>query len=260
MASLAYKFGLPTKQQRKVVRSTGAATDSLAIDVKGLMEDDLQYLIQMITHTEVTDQVMMGNDPSGMFVDKRATKQLRDVKSNVVVTFGSIAQSIALRQIERTLVNTIRSMTRRRTGALADISNWQWYYSKLVWGKATPGRPVDPYSLGHLQLNERLYLAPTGKIDYAAFANMKVTRRGQDFTPTRGQNKGVTRTRNVGFMGAAAEKMRKKKAIKTSFRVWVEFSQQFNRASGGYKHGTPCFVVRPTATLLNRRRYAAPRK
>ena len=260
MASALGKINLPTERKYKEIKSSGLAKDSLAIDVKGMTEKDIKYLIQMIAHSEVTDQVMLGNDASGMFVDKRATKQLRDVTSNVVVTFGSLAQSIALRQIERTLINTIRSMTRRRTGNLANISNWEWYYAKLVWGKATPGRAVDPYSLGHLQLNERLYLVPKSNIDYAAYANLKVARRGQDFTPTRGKNKGVTRIKNIGFMGYAVEKMRKKKAIKTSFRVWVEHSVKFNRAGGGYKYGTPTIVVRPTATLLNRRKYAAPRK
>lgn len=257
--SVARQISLPIQRNRKELRGLDSAgnsraKDTLSVDISGLLEDDINWVIQSIVHTEVTDQVKMGNDPSGMFVDKRANKPLRDVKNNVVVNFGNLVQRNAITAAQKALLQAIKLTTTARSGNLQSLSNWDWYYADISGGKRTRGRKVDPLSLGHLQLNERLYLVPNQRLSYIGFANMKVARRGQDFTPTRGKNRGIKRIRRIGFMGYAAERMRKTRVIKTAFRVWVEFTQEFGNGTD-YPHGTPCFVFRPTATLLNRRRY-----
>lgn len=251
---------LPTERKRKELRGLDSmgnsrATETIDVDISSMTEDDINWLLQSITEIETEAQVMLGNDPSGLFVDKRAGKPLRDVTSNVVMTFGSLVQRAAIVAAEKQLVAAIKFLTRARTGRASTMANWTWYYADITGGKLTPGRPVNPQSLGHLQLNERLYLVPNSEVGrYLGFANMRVSKRGMDFTPTRGVNKGVTRTVRKGFMGYAADKMRRNRAIKSVFRVWVVHTNLFGENTD-YSYGVPCFVFRPTATLLNRRKY-----
>lgn len=259
MARSLANVQLPTTRKRKELRGFDAAgnkqvKDTIDVDISQLAEDDINWIIQSITEIEVDAQVMLSNDPSGLFVDKRASKPLRDVSSNVVVTFGSLVQRNAIVAAEKQLMAAVKFLTRRHTGRLSTLSNWEWRYADITDGKLSPGREVNPQSLGHLQLNERLYLMPKSNLDYIGYANMKVARRGVDFTPTRGKNKGVTRTVKKGFMGYAADKMRRNRAIKPVFRVWVTYTKLFGNTTD-YPHGTPCFVFRPTATLLSRRKY-----
>jgi hypothetical protein len=223
------KFGDGTSGQR----------ESINLDMTKQGLSDIQFLMKAITIEDTRKQEKAGNPATRLAVDSREGKPLKYAQRRTEVTFGSFLDRLLIRNIERELIMSIRRTTQRRTGKLQNINNWEWiYYEK----KGDPGKKMNPRRLNTLPSGAKLVLRPTRSIPYASWANWAVARKGQDVTPSRGKNKGVTRTTNQGFMAGSIKKLKRSRLSK-NYTIWISFSKQYQVAGETYPHGSPSIVV-----------------
>ncbi|RLC00596.1 MAG: hypothetical protein DRH90_18140 [Deltaproteobacteria bacterium] len=239
--------------KRRVVKVGGVAVgskDTLNVEMEKQSLSDIQYLLKEITYEDTEQQIRLDNPPTRVAVDNRENKPVSQAEWKTEVQFGQIIDHIMIRTVQRELINAIRRTTQERTGALQDIHNWEWvYYSK----KGKRGVKVNPFKIEALPSGARLVLRPTSKIPYASWANMWVAKQGTDFTPSRGKNKGVTRTRNEGFMAQAIAKFKRSQFAK-SYTMWVSFSKKYQTAGDTYPHGSPAITIMARRTRRSYRR------
>jgi hypothetical protein len=132
--------------------------------------------------------------------------------------------------------------TQVRTGKLRDIrGSWEWVYFA---NKGDTGKPVTADLIASMPAGSFIVLRP--RIEYVGWVNMHVKNAGKGSITTkvrRGADKGTKKVSNVGFMGLAANRIRKKKLFK-SFSVWAGFSSQFTASGDQYPHGSPYIAIR----------------
>lgn len=228
--------------KRRVIRVGGEEVGSRETVVQEIGKqsvEDLRFIIREIVHDEVRTQDRIDNEATRLAVDSREHKPLQYVERRAEVDFGNYIDMLVIRTIKRELINAIRNTTGKRTGKLQNINNWEWVYFQ---DKGSKGRRIKPSGKIFLNMRSKLVLRPTARIPYASWANWKVAQRGQSFTPTRGKNKGVTRTTNQGFMAQSIAKMKRNRLFK-AYTIWISFSKKYKAAGDTYPHGSPTIVL-----------------
>ena len=128
--------------------------------------------------------------------------------------------------------------TKPQTGNLSDMRLWQWVYLPVDrFGAKQPGIEIkNPRKMQRWQYGDRLLIRPgpdlvnprDGK-GYAGIVNSYVAQRGQTYTPKRGKNKGVSSTRNHGFMRQTVAAMKRRAQFK-GLTIYASFTT-FNNAN-----------------------------
>jgi hypothetical protein len=229
---------IPKTRSIKVDGTTVAERQTIGYELETQVYSDVLYLLREITLEETEAQIRLDNQPTRFAVDNRDTKPLSAAQYRTDVIFGNALNKAVISAIERGLREAIRKTTNVDTGRLENIhANWNWIY---FVGKGTPGTRINARSLKAFPFGAKLVLRP--KLDYVGWANMAVARRGQSFTPSRGKNKGITRTNNQGFMALAISKLKRSPLFK-DYTIYISFSKKYRVAGDKYPHGTPSIVL-----------------
>jgi len=188
--------------------------------------DHLHSEIDRITTEIVHFQLKNGNEPSVIFVDDSRFKPISEVTRKTLVLFGVELAQAVIRAVERALIQAIEISTNKRTGNLADINNWEWWYFS---GKQ-PGRVVNPADIPSFGLDDVLILRPKPIIKYATVANQAVAGGRRKFllernpgSKRRGRKAQATNKR--GFLRSAAEFMRRDPTVRNTFSVYAQHSE-----------------------------------
>lgn len=231
-------------------------TFSLAGDIELQTKEDVRSMIQQVTISAINDQIAIGNEPTQVLVDGSEAKNLSDVKRRTDTYFGDTVDQLLVVNLERTLRKMILKNTTPRTGNLSDMRNWQWVYLPVNrFGAKQPGIEIDnPRKMKRWQYGDRLLFRPGPNIvnprdgkGYTGVVNSRVAQRGQDTTPKRGKNKGVTRTANHGFMRQTVTAMKRRAQFK-GLTIYATFTT-FNNANEvqwtppGKGPFVPCIVI-----------------
>jgi hypothetical protein len=188
--------------QRKVINIGGgtSVTETLRLDVSNIGKADIRKMLMAIIGQESANQTKLGNPPSITEVDGNKSKPVSQVNKKVVVLFGVQLAMSALKQVERLLSANISASTTANTGALADMSNWEWRHIRN-------GRQIPLASTINFGPRDFLVLRP--KLAYASIANKRVAAGSKSITynPTKSK-RAAKRNQKLGFMAATARQAR----------------------------------------------------
>jgi len=228
--------------RRRVIRVGGQAVaerETIAIEIEKQILSDVRHLLKEITIEEVIQQDRLGNESTRLAVDNKETKPLKYAQRKTEVDFGNFIDMLVIRTIERELRSAIRRTTQKRTGKLQDLNNWEWVIFKK---KGSRGKVITPNGKTLLEQGTKLVLRPTSRIAYVSWANYWVAQGGQSFTPTRGKNKGITRTINQGFMAQSIGKLKRNRLFK-KYTIWISFSKKYQVTGDTYPFGSPAIIL-----------------
>lgn len=224
--------------------------DTIEVTIDTQSQADVQSMLRLVALEETQGQIALGNDPTRVFVDNKEGRPILDAERRVEVFFGDTINQLALKALERELAKTmLRRLTptlmkitawRMRDGtepgmisAIRNIrSSWEW----VLVPRNGPEQVVNPYS-GQFAFNygDRLVLRP--KMATATMANSTVTRKGHNYKPTRGKNRGQGVTRNWGFMRETVNTL-KRKALFKPYTIYVTHSRAFRTPGDPWTYGT----------------------
>ena len=231
-------------------------TFSLADDIALQTKEDVRSLIQLVTVDAINAEIRKGNEPSQFLVDGSEARKLSDVRTRTDTFFGDTVDQLLVTNLERTLRKMILKNTKPQTGNLSDMRLWQWVYLPVDrFGAKQPGIEIkNPRKMQRWQYGDRLLIRPgpdlvnprDGK-GYAGIVNSYVAQRGQTYTPKRGKNKGVSSTRNHGFMRQTVAAMKRRAQFK-GLTIYASFTT-FNNANEvqwtppGKGPFVPCIII-----------------
>jgi len=232
--------------------------DVLTKSVQGWTREQVHAALRQTAIDITGDQAKLGNVASSIMVDNSTFKSVDKAERKVVVLFGARLAKAVVLAVQRALITTIEASTDRKTGALANLNNWEWI---LVPEKGQT-RHVDPFSIDSMSINDRLILRPSGVMkstkkgmaNYATAVNQNVAGGRRSFNlkvRKKGSGKKMRANTGKGFFGATAELLRRDSSIRQSFSVYAAFTQRFTAANEvatagrGGKHLTGQIVLRP---------------
>ena len=223
--------------QRKVFNVTGggmAITESLRIDMTNTSKADIQSMLIAIVANETATQTKLGNPPSITEVDGSKSKPVSQVYKKVTVLFGVQLAKSALRQVERLLSANISATTNANTGALADMSNWEWRHIRN-------GRQIPLANTINFGPRDFLVLRP--KLAYASAVNKRVASGSQSITYNPAKAKRVAkRNQKLGFMAATARQARQVSEL-IPFNVSVGMTTAFKVPGELRKIGGTAYLI-----------------
>ncbi|MDM0043997.1 hypothetical protein QTH91_05850 [Variovorax dokdonensis] len=152
---------------------TSAKNRTIVLDAPGSLTpafikvntEAIQAILRVESVKQLDAQLKLGNEVNFINVDNSRSKGILFAEKFVQVRFGSTIPVKVLRVTEQALMKAVRSMTQPRTGALRDLSNWNWML--LRKGKQEPliNKPGQGIVFGP---GDRLILKPT--LNYASIA------------------------------------------------------------------------------------------
>ena len=243
-------------------------TFRLADDVILVSKEDARDMIQLVTVEAINEQLKLDNEPTRFLVDGSDAKNLRDVRQKTETFFGDVVDQLLITNFERTLRKMILKNTTPQTGKLSDMRNWDWYYlpfsADRKRGNAT--KLNDPRELKEWQYGDRLLIRPSQRIfnsrgkgyNYASMVNSRVAQRGQNYTPKRGKNKGVTSTNNHGYARQTIKALKRRTQF-SGLTMYASFTQAFADPNEVYWAGPGKGPFTLIFVILNRGKRTAGR-
>jgi hypothetical protein len=223
--------------RRKVfnVSSGGSAiTESLRIDMTNISKADIQSMMISIVSEEAANQSKMGNPPSITEVDGSKSKPVSQVYKKVTVLFGVQLASSALKQVERLLSENISATTSAKTGALSDMSNWEWRHIRN-------GRTIPLSDSINFGSKDFIVLRP--KLGYASAVNKRVASGENSLTYRATKSKRVAkRNQKLGYMAATARQARQISEL-VPFSVSVGMTTAFKVPGELRKIGGTAYLI-----------------
>ena len=217
------------------VSSGGSAvTESLRIDVTNVSKSDIQSMMISIVAEETANQSKMGNPPSITEVDGSKSKPVSQVYKKVTVLFGVQLARSALKQVERLLSENISATTSAKTGALSDMSNWEWRHIRN-------GRTIPLAESINFGPRDFLVLRP--KLGYASAVNKRVAYGSNSLTYNPANAKRVAkRNQKLGYMAATARQARQVSEL-VPFSVSVVMTTAFKVPGELRKIGGTAYLI-----------------
>ena len=210
---------------------------SVALNLNRGMREQIEYLLQSTAFRLIDRQVQLGNPPSEILVDGVSNKSLTQAKRNIEARFGSYLDKRIIKMVERSLVGNIRRTTKRATGKLSNMANWNWYLQDFDSGNGR-ARKVNPYSLETLTRNQNLLLVPDDVVQdfgepYASAADNWLNAKS-----------------GGGFMYKTKERLNKNRRFNSFYycKVGGHPRHALPGEVGGTKKGKPitkCLVIMP---------------
>jgi hypothetical protein len=198
--------------------------DVISKSVQGWTREQVHSALRQTAVDIAGEQAKLGNVASSITVDNSTFKSITQAERKVVVLFGTHLARAVVMAVQRALLATIEASTDRKTGALANLNNWEWI---LVPGEGQSKR-VDPFSISSMGINDRLILRPMVKYATAVNQNVAGGRRGFNFkVAKKAKAKKVRANTGKGFFGATAELLRRDSSIRQSFSVYAGFTRRF---------------------------------
>lgn len=196
------------------------------INAIGWAEEEIVYVLRETALEVVDQQAKIDNLPSDIVVDGSSFKHIEQAKRRVVVSFGNRLAHAVITAIKQALKATINHTTNKITGKLENIDAWEWTY---VPGKGRgSARVIDPYSIPTLAYSDRLIIRP--KEPYASSVNMRVRSGSRSIsfkTSKKASESKKRKVSNKGFIGAAAQLLKRNYRITSSFSIYAGFTRKF---------------------------------
>ena len=198
--------------------------DVISKSVQGWTREQVHAALRQTAIGITGQQAKLGNVASTVTVDNSSFKSVDQAEKKIVVLFGTMLAKAVVAAVQRALIATIEASTDRRTGALANLANWEWI---LVPGDGQ-SRRVDPFNIASMAINDRLILRPLLKYATAVNQNVAGGRRGFNFkVAKKAKARKVRANTGKGFFGATAELLRRDSSIRQSFSVYAGFTRRF---------------------------------
>lgn len=252
------KWELPVVgDKRRTVRIGGEArtaqTINLQADIKKQSAEDIRTFMKLITIDETEQQGKLGNEPTAISVDNVPSKPLAKAQYRTDVVFGSLLQRAMVAAVEIELAKSIKRLGYVDTGQLQKVrQSWEWLF---VPGKGEAAERINPMSIKFMPIGAMLILRP--KVEYAGYATViNRTAGGATYQGEYAARKGRAPRRGTGvtgFMGDAAQRLRRSRHFKRAFSIYASYSKRNRTHGDDYRHGTPVIVVRPRVTRAKRR-------
>lgn len=232
------------KTRTRTIGDESITQQTLNVEIQKQGIADVQWMLRSIAAVDTADQIDLGNPPSAVTVDNKPARSFDDAQRKIVVLFGSVFASAAMRVVEHELRANIDRTTDARTGRLHGVTaNWRWRL--IVPGKGsqvvTSATTLPPFTRG-----TTLVLEPAG-VPYATLVNMRVRGTGKLMTPrtARGTRKAKGKpARSLGFLGATVRALRGRNEFR-EFTVAVVFSKDHEVPGElSKKQGTGSIVIR----------------
>lgn len=232
-----------TSSTTRTVNVGGVGTFSrqtLRKDIEATSTRDVQDYMRQIIAEDTAQQIKLDNQPSGITVDGRQSRNLKDIRYRASVTFGVSLPSMAMRAAEYELSASIKKYTETRSGTLSNVtSNWSWYKRK---GSASRGslEEISSSSTPQLAANEYLILLPTN-VPYATIVEKILFGSGRA-TQKISTKKGRVAAK-MGYMETTVRKL-KRLAIYKDFNVSNGVSKRM-QVSGNLSPGVVYLIIWP---------------
>lgn len=197
---------LPIPTSRVIRAKEGRIAEKLRYDVEGYGLNEVRKLLIEIAGEETAQQIRLDNPPAFTNVDGTRGRSIAFAKRRVTVSFGIRLKVAALTELKRVLKMAIEGATVKRTGRLADMSNWVYSYVRNGRREAMPlggasGIPMGP--------RDFIVLMPRGVVNgkgqaYATAANMRVAGTGRLNFKRSARGRVSRKNQSIGFLAMAA--------------------------------------------------------
>jgi hypothetical protein len=191
---------LPVMKSRTLKASDKGMVEKMRLDVDGWGVNEIRKFMLAITVGEMQQQMALDNPPAFSNVDGVRGRGIAFAQRRLTVSFGTRLKREALNALTTGLSLAISKATTRRTGALANMGNWEWRYVRN--GKRQPlplagasGIPMGP--------NDFLILMPKN-VPYATAVNMRVAGSGKLSFKRRAKGRVTKANQSIGFLALAA--------------------------------------------------------
>lgn len=184
----------------------GNVSEKLTYDLSGWTQNQIRILLVGLCVAELDQQIALQNPPAFAEVDGVRGRGIAQAQRKIVVSFGNRLSMAALNMLKAALKQAISQSTRRITGKLSDMSNWQFRY--VHNGKVTP-LPVTGASGIPMGRNDFIVLMPVGVTGakgqaYATAVNMRVSGAGKLSFRRSAIGKPAAKNQGIGFLALAA--------------------------------------------------------
>jgi hypothetical protein len=214
------------KSRTSVIGGQAFGKETITFDIQAQGMADLQWMLRSIAAKDTAQQMELGNPPSAVIVDNNPGKGFDDAKKRIVVHFGTILATTAMRVVESTLRQNIERATVARTGRLRNVSGaWRWRLITPGGGSrvVTAGQPLPTFVRGSI-----LVLEPYG-VPHATRVNSLVLGKGslkakRASRLKKGEMGPPKPKQPVGFLRATVEALRNRAEFR-DFALTVAFSK-----------------------------------